>query len=185
MDQALCNDVEAEQECLEANKRLDDTKTSFINNAGLFLSGMIVQGRLSAEGASYLRTQLSIAIDQDIPRADCSAIATQTVVKNTLSHCYSLSLLYQCALMIPAAANWTAGIAHILNESIANNPQPVNINASVSNAFVAAMGARAAANTVDINCSYFDSAIDSITNSKARASLSSLAALFIVLACIL
>ena len=157
-DVALCNDLEAEQECLQANQRLSDTKDSFVSNGVLFLSSMVVQGRLSAEGASFLRTQLSIAVDQGIPRADCSAVATQTVVRNTLSHCYSPTLLYACSNISAAATTWTAGIGSALNASIATNAHPAPINATVSSAFVAAIAARAAANTVDINCSYFDSA---------------------------
>jgi hypothetical protein len=66
-DRRLCNDEEAHAECDAANAEVTDMVNSLGRNADLLLSGLIVEGALKSELASFLRTKLSYALELDKP----------------------------------------------------------------------------------------------------------------------
>ena len=66
-DRRLCNDEEAHAECDAANYEVTDMVNSLGRNADLLLSGLIVEGALESELASFLRTKLSYALELDKP----------------------------------------------------------------------------------------------------------------------
>ncbi len=163
-DRTLCVDLEAANECAVANAEVSDAVNSLGRNADLFLSAAVVGGNLSASGASELRTFLSIAIEDGKPVADCEAgMATETLVKNTKSHCYSRDLLTQCVKLRDAIDPWAQSLTAKLAALSGGAASGVVAD------YVAAMGARSNATTANIRCVAYEEGIDDINGARAMA----------------
>lgn len=161
-DRTLCTDIEAANECNAANTEVTDAENSIGRNADLFLTAAVINGSLNAGAASFLRTQLTVAMEDEKPVADCEAgMATDTLVKNTKSHCFSMPLLTQCVSLKNNVQGWAAGIRGKLNAT-AHHP---DVPTTVATAFVNAMGDRADAQTARIRCAAYEQGIDNINRS--------------------
>jgi hypothetical protein len=162
-DRTLCADLEAANECNAANTELTDAVNSMGRNADLFLTAAVYNGSLNAAAASFLRTQLTIAMEDNKPVADCEAgMATDTLVKGTKSHCFSLLLLTQCKTLQNTVQGWASGIRGKLN-TLARR---LDVPPSVSTAFVSAMGDRAEAQTARIRCAAYEVGLEELNSSS-------------------
>lgn len=164
-DRTLCADLEAANECNAANNEVTDAVNSLGRNADLFLTGAMFNGTLSPAAASELRTKLSIAIEENKPVADCEAgMATNKLVKNTNSHCFSPELLTQCVKLRDGIDAWAIGI----RGKLANLTAGVkSANPAVVSAFVSAMGDRSDATTANVRCEAYEQGIDDINSGTA------------------
>lgn len=176
-DRTLCADLEAASECNAANNEVTDAVNSLGRNADLFLTGAMFNDTLSAAAASELRTKLSIAIEESKPVADCEAgMATDTLVKNTNSHCFSPELLTQCVKLRDGIDAWAIGI----RAKLANLTAGVKASPVVVSAFVSAMGDRSDATTANIRCVAYEQGIEDINSGTGIAP--GIAAVFAVMA---
>lgn len=166
-DRTLCVDVEAANECRAANDEVTDAVNSLGRNADLFLTGALYNGSLSAAAASELRTKLSIAIEAAKPVADCEAgMATDTLVKNTKSHCFSPELLTQCVKLRDGIDAWALELrGRLANLTAGVTSAPPGVVA----AFVTAMGDRSDATTANIRCAAYEQGIEDINGGYAAA----------------
>jgi len=173
-DRTLCNDLEAAAECNAANAELTDAVNSIGRNGDLFLTGALFNGSIDPAAASFLRTQLTLAMENDKPVADCEAgLTTEILVKNTQSHCYSPELYVQCVALRDGVSAWSGGIRGKLNATAfrADVPRDVSLD------FVSAIGARADANTARIRCASHEEGIEQINGSRGPiASIAAVAA---------
>lgn len=164
-DRTLCNDMEAVSECNSANDEIDDAVNSLGRNADLFLTAAVLRGNLSAAGASELRTMLSIAVEADKPVGDCEAgMATDTLVKNTMSHCFSPELLKQCVKLRDGVDAW----AIALRDRLANLTASAKADPAIVNAFVDAMGDRSDATTANIRCAAYEEGIEELNGASSN-----------------
>ncbi|CAM9735468.1 unnamed protein product [Phaeothamnion confervicola] len=179
--------------------QVTDMVNSWGRNADLLLSGAILEGNLTALQASFLRTQLSCAFEDEKPVGDCElGLVTDTLLKGTQSHCFSPELLVQCANVRDTTVNYTAGVAVKLRATIlaaagagAASADPGDGTAAfaagvltgegvlsdAAEAFVEAMAARGAIATARVRCAAYESTIDLLGTAPRSVSLSLLVSL--------
>lgn len=163
-DRTLCIDYEAAQECISANSEITDAVNSMGRNADLFLMAAVENGTLAPAAASFLRTRMTLAMEDEKPVGDCEAgAATDTLVAGTNSHCFSVPVWSQCVNLRDGVSAWAFGIRGKLNATIFRGDVPL----ALAGQFVAAMGERAEANTARIRCAAHEVAADQM-NSATR-----------------
>lgn len=178
-DRTLCVDQEAANECMSANAEVTDAVNSLGRNADLFLTAAVFGGNLTATAASQLRTRLSIAVEADKPVADCEAgMATDTLVRNTNSHCFSPELLTQCVKLRDGIDAW----AFSIRGKLANLTTGLVVPPSVLTAFVSAMGDRSDATTANIRCAAYEEGIEDINASSTAYPTTWIMALSVIVA---
>lgn len=109
---APCNDLESQTECQQANWELLNKRDTTIELVDKIMYDAMEKGNLTYSHASFLRSIMALAVEDNRPEGDCSnGLSTVTGVAGTLTHCFSPKLLQQCAKVRDGTDKYLDGIA--------------------------------------------------------------------------
>ncbi|KAL7570966.1 hypothetical protein ACA910_002593 [Epithemia clementina (nom. ined.)] len=103
----MCYDQEASSECEKANWEISDMQQSLSALVGICLE----KSNMTAPQLGYVRSLLSLALEDEKPEGDCSnGLATTTRMRDHPNKCFSPELLTQCANVRDTVNGYQEGV---------------------------------------------------------------------------
>eukprot|EP00522_Entomoneis_paludosa_P004703 CAMPEP_0172472282 /NCGR_PEP_ID=MMETSP1065-20121228/68257_1 /TAXON_ID=265537 /ORGANISM="Amphiprora paludosa, Strain CCMP125" /LENGTH=277 /DNA_ID=CAMNT_0013230413 /DNA_START=534 /DNA_END=1370 /DNA_ORIENTATION=+ len=120
---SYCDDTEAATECQKANWEIADMQKSLSDLIGRFLDDALENKNMTILQVAYVRSLLSLALEENKPEGDCSeGLATRTRAAGLGHACYSPELLQECAKVRDAVDDYQDTIATQM-EAFLTHPQ--------------------------------------------------------------